>query len=144
SKLKAKIDSDLGGGAKIKEDFTQAGVTQFGPGWAPLAGKDRKIFVSNRANGENPIGRGGPHIAGPHVSAYPYDIDCRDWGPAYRRAFLGHLLNGERVEEVSPAASKNTSLPFRPHPFASRASGRPSQPPIILPFLRSLLSRQSR
>src|ERR1035441_9190598 len=32
SKLKAKIDSDLGGVAKMKEDFTAAGVTQFGSG----------------------------------------------------------------------------------------------------------------
>jgi Fe-Mn family superoxide dismutase len=32
-KLQAKIDSDLGGLAKMKEDFIQAGVTQFGSGW---------------------------------------------------------------------------------------------------------------
>src|SRR5208283_4729607 len=33
SKLEARIDSDLGGVAKMKEDFAQAGVTQFGSGW---------------------------------------------------------------------------------------------------------------
>ena len=31
--LKGKIEADLGGLAKAKEDFIQAGVTQFGSGW---------------------------------------------------------------------------------------------------------------
>src|SRR5687768_13089677 len=32
--LEQKVNSDLGGLAKFKEDFKQAGVTQFGSGWA--------------------------------------------------------------------------------------------------------------
>src|ERR1700754_1706360 len=47
--LKAKIDSDLGGVAKAKEDFIQAGVTQFGSGWAWLAVKDGKLAVMKTA-----------------------------------------------------------------------------------------------
>ena len=56
--LKAKIDSDLGGVAKAKEDFIQAGVTQFGSGWAWLAVKDGKLIVSKTANGESPLVHG--------------------------------------------------------------------------------------
>ncbi|HYF07579.1 MAG TPA: superoxide dismutase, partial [Acetobacteraceae bacterium] len=41
--LAQKIDSDLGGLVKFKEDFKQAGVTQFGSGWAWLViGHDGK------------------------------------------------------------------------------------------------------
>ncbi|MFL6971503.1 MAG: superoxide dismutase, partial [Xanthobacteraceae bacterium] len=43
--LEKKITSDLGSVAKMKEEFTQAGVTQFGSGWAWLAVKDGKIAV---------------------------------------------------------------------------------------------------
>ena len=53
-KLKAKIDSDLGGVAKMKEDFTQAGVTQFGSGWAWLAVKDGKLDRQQDAERRKP------------------------------------------------------------------------------------------
>src|SRR5467141_1087039 len=38
--LEKKIITDLGSVAKMKEDFIQAGVTQFGSGWNWLALKD--------------------------------------------------------------------------------------------------------
>src|SRR5262245_20117709 len=41
--LEKKIVADLGSVAKMKEDFIQAGVTQFGSGWCWLAVKDGKI-----------------------------------------------------------------------------------------------------
>src|SRR5665213_2603795 len=44
--LKAKIDSDLGGVAKAKEDFIQAGVTQFGSGWNWIVVKDGKLAIT--------------------------------------------------------------------------------------------------
>ena len=37
AKLKAKIDSDLGGVEKMKADFATAGATQFGSGWCWIA-----------------------------------------------------------------------------------------------------------
>ena len=56
--LKAKIDSDLGGVAKAKEDFIQAGVTQFGSGWAWLAVKDGKLVIAKTAERREPAGAG--------------------------------------------------------------------------------------
>src|ERR1700674_5293299 len=41
--LEKKITADLGSVAKMKEDFIQAGVTQFGSGWSWLAGKAGKV-----------------------------------------------------------------------------------------------------
>src|ERR1044072_6689430 len=40
AKLKNAIERDLGGVAKAKEDFIQAGVTQFGSGWCWIAVED--------------------------------------------------------------------------------------------------------
>ena len=56
--LKAKIDSDLGGVAKAKEDFIQAGVTQFGSGWAWIAVKDGKLVIDKTAERRKPAGEG--------------------------------------------------------------------------------------
>src|SRR4029078_7033787 len=53
--LEKKITSDLGSVAKMKEDFAQAGVTQFGSGWCWLAVKDGKINVNKTANGGNTL-----------------------------------------------------------------------------------------
>src|SRR5208283_4529361 len=44
--LEKKIVADLGSVAKMKEEFVQAGVTQFGSGWCWLAVKDGKIVVA--------------------------------------------------------------------------------------------------
>ena len=40
--LEKKITSDLGGVAKMKEDFINAGVTQFGSGWSLARGQGRQ------------------------------------------------------------------------------------------------------
>src|SRR3569833_2725042 len=42
-KLKAAIDSDLGGVDKMQADFAQAGATQFGSGWCWIEVKGGKL-----------------------------------------------------------------------------------------------------
>ena len=43
AKLAKAIDSDLGGYDKMRTDFVQAGMTQFGSGWCWIAVKDGKL-----------------------------------------------------------------------------------------------------
>src|ERR1700737_3005458 len=57
--LEKKITADLGSVANMKEEFIQAGVTQFGSGWCWLAVEDGKIAVRKTLNGENPLVEGG-------------------------------------------------------------------------------------
>ena len=57
-KLQTMVDKDLGGYDKMRADFVQAGVTQFGSGWAWLAVKDGKLQVAKTPNGENPLMHG--------------------------------------------------------------------------------------
>jgi len=75
--LEKKIVADLGSVAKMKEDFIQAGVTQFGSGWCWLAVKDGKVAVTKTANGESPLVQGGKPILGCDVWEHSYYVDYR-------------------------------------------------------------------
>ncbi len=104
--LEKKIVSDVGSIAKMKEDFIQAGVTQFGSGWCWLAVKDGKIAVMKTANGESPLVQGGKPILGCDVWEHSYYIDYRNRRPDYLKAFMDHLVNWEHVAEMYQGASK--------------------------------------
>ena len=80
-KLEKQITSDIGPMAKVKEDFTQAGITQFGSGWCWLAVKDGKIVVMKTPNGENPLVHGAKPILGCDVWEHSYYIDYRNRRP---------------------------------------------------------------
>jgi Fe-Mn family superoxide dismutase len=76
--LEKKITADLGSVANMKEEFIQAGVTQFGSGWCWLAVVDGKIVVMKTLNGENPLVQGGKPILGCDVWEHSYYIDYRN------------------------------------------------------------------
>jgi Fe-Mn family superoxide dismutase len=102
---KALIDS-LGSVEKAKQEFIQAGTTQFGSGWAWLAVKDGKIAVSKTANGENPLIHGAVPILGVDVWEHSYYIDYRNRRPDYLKAFVEDLVNWEYVAELYSKAIK--------------------------------------
>ena len=106
AKLKAKIDSDLGGVEKMKTDFAQAGVTQFGSGWCWIAVKDGKLAIMKTANGENPLVHGGTPFSAATCGSTPITSTIAIAGPDYLKAFLDHLVNWEHVEEMLSAATK--------------------------------------
>ena len=98
--LEKKIIADLGSVAKMKEDFIQAGVTQFGSGWAWLAVKDGKLQIAKTANGENPLMQGATPILGVDVWEHSYYIDYRNARPKYLEAWFDNLVNWEYVEAM--------------------------------------------
>ena len=98
--LERKIAEDLGGTDKFKQDFIQAGVTQFGSGWAWLAVKDGKLTIMKTPNGENPLVHGAKPILGVDVWEHSYYIDYRNARPKYLEAFWDNLINWEYVEEM--------------------------------------------
>ena len=55
TKLEKKIIEDFGSIEKFKTEFIQAGVTQFGSGWAWLALDNNKLVVTKSSNASNPI-----------------------------------------------------------------------------------------
>ena len=98
--LEKKIAEDLGGVDKFKEDFIQAGVTQFGSGWCWLAVKDGKLAIMKTPNGENPLVHGAKPILGVDVWEHSYYIDYRNRRPDYLKAFIENLVNWEHVEKM--------------------------------------------
>jgi Fe-Mn family superoxide dismutase len=96
---KAIIDG-IGSIDKFKEDFVQAGVSQFGSGWAWLVVKNGKVEIMKTPNGENPLVHGAKPILGVDVWEHSYYIDYRNRRPDYLKAFLDHLVDWEHVEKM--------------------------------------------
>jgi len=103
--LEKAIASDLGGFDKMRADFINAGVTQFGSGWCWLAVKDGKIEVMKTANGESPLVHGASPILGCDVWEHSYYIDYRNARPKYLEAFVDNMVNWEYVAEMYDSAT---------------------------------------
>ncbi|MFT0893186.1 superoxide dismutase [Pseudochelatococcus sp. G4_1912] len=103
--LEKKIIEDLGSVEKAKEDFIQAGISQFGSGWAWLAVKNGKIVVLKTPNGESPLIQDATPILGVDVWEHSYYIDYRNRRPDYLKAFVDNLVNWEYVAELFSKAS---------------------------------------
>jgi Fe-Mn family superoxide dismutase len=99
-KLQARIDSDLGGTQKFKDDFKAAAVSQFGSGWAWLvAGTDGKLKITKTPNGSNPLATGeGRVLLALDVWEHSYYLDFRNRRPDYIQNFLDKLANYEWAE----------------------------------------------
>lgn len=95
-----KLVDEIGGFDKVRTDFIQAGVTQFGSGWAWLALKNGKLEVQKTPNGENPLMHGSQPILGVDVWEHSYYIDYRNARPKYLEAWFDNLVNWEHVEEM--------------------------------------------
>jgi superoxide dismutase, Fe-Mn family len=97
AKLQAMVDT-YGGYDKLRGDFVQAGVTQFGSGWAWLNVKGGKLEISKTPNGENPLMHGAQPILGADVWEHSYYIDYRNARQKYLEAFFDNLVNWDHVE----------------------------------------------
>ena len=97
-KLEKRINSDFGGVDKFKEQFIQAGVTQFGSGWAWLAIDKGKLVVTKTANASNPSVNNMKPILGCDVWEHSYYVDYRNRRPDYLKSFIENLVNWEFVE----------------------------------------------
>jgi Fe-Mn family superoxide dismutase len=100
--LASKIDSDLGGLQKFKDDFKAAGVGQFGSGWAWLVqDSSGKLKITKTPNGSNPLATGeGTPILGVDVWEHSYYLDFRNRRPDYLTNFLEKLVNWEFVASL--------------------------------------------
>jgi len=104
-KLESKIKQDLGSVSDFRSAFIQAGVTQFGSGWAWLALKNGRLEVMQTPNGENPLVRGAAPLLGVDVWEHSYYIDYRNARPKYLETWYDNLVNWDHVAELFEAAS---------------------------------------
>ena len=100
SKLENKIKNDFGGFEKFREEFINAGVTQFGSGWCWLSLKEDKLVVTKSPNAENPIIHNMKPILGCDVWEHSYYLDYRNKRPAYLENFFDKLINWEYVDSL--------------------------------------------
>ena len=98
------IQGELGGFAKFQEDFSKAGATRFGSGWAWLVvGKDKKLQVLSTANQDSPLMQGLTPILGMDVWEHAYYLNYQNRRPDYIKAFF-NVINWTKVGEFYAAA----------------------------------------
>lgn len=91
--LLAAITRDFGSFDKFKEEFANAGATQFGSGWAWLVEKDGKLAVTKTPNADLPMKHGQKALLTMDVWEHAYYIDYRNARPKYIETFLNSLAN---------------------------------------------------
>ena len=96
--LESKITNNFGSVDQMKNDFINAGITQFGSGWCWLSIKGDKLVVSKTPNAENPLIHGMKPILGCDVWEHSYYLDYKNKRPAYLENFFDKLINWEFVE----------------------------------------------
>jgi Fe-Mn family superoxide dismutase len=106
--LAKSIDDAFGSFDKFKEDFSKAGATRFGSGWAWLiVGADGKLAVTSTPNQDNPLMdvaevKGTP-ILGMDVWEHAYYLKYQNKRPDYIAAFF-NAINWDEVSKRFAAA----------------------------------------
>ena len=112
-----KIDEDLGGAEKFKADFIQAGVGQFGSGWAWLAvGKGGAVEIVTTPNQDNPLMEGATEaglipILGIDVWEHAYYLKYQNRRPEYISAWW-NVVNWDKVGEYYATAASGKAIEF--------------------------------
>ncbi|HEY2414800.1 MAG TPA: superoxide dismutase [Pirellulaceae bacterium] len=104
--LAAAIESELGGFEKFKEEFTKAGTTRFGSGWAWLSvDTTGKLLVESTPNQDNPYMSGRTPILGMDVWEHAYYLHYQNRRPDYIAAFY-NVIDWKAVANRYAAAKK--------------------------------------
>ena len=97
--LLAAINRDFGSVEKFAEQFSQAGATQFGSGWAWLVLEKGKLAVTKTPNADLPMKHGQTALLTMDVWEHAYYIDYRNARPKYIETFLKSLVNWDYALE---------------------------------------------
>ncbi|HOV85777.1 MAG TPA: superoxide dismutase [Syntrophobacteraceae bacterium] len=92
-----KIDADLGGYQKFVEELKNAGMTQFGSGWAWLVLHNGKLQITKTANADTPLAHGMIPLLTVDVWEHAYYLDYQNRRPDYLATFIEHLINWDFV-----------------------------------------------
>ena len=92
-----KIDADFGGYDNFIEQFKNAGLTQFGSGWAWLVMKNGKLEMMKTSNADTPIAHGVEPLLTVDVWEHAYYLDYQNKRGDYLDAFIKNLINWDSV-----------------------------------------------
>ncbi len=96
SNLAGVIESTFGSMDKLKEQFSTAGASQFGSGWAWLVASDGKLEVVATANQDSPLSMGKTPILGLDVWEHAYYLQYQNRRADYIDAWW-KVVNWEQV-----------------------------------------------
>lgn len=97
--LGKRIDEDLGGFDKFKEDFKKAALGQFGSGWAWLViGKGGKLEIVATPNQDNPVSQGKKPLLGIDVWEHAYYLKYQNKRADYIDAWW-NVVDWKKIEE---------------------------------------------
>ncbi|MCS7030454.1 MAG: superoxide dismutase [Gloeomargarita sp. SKYG116] len=103
--LADKIKADFGSFEEFKNAFKQAGVTQFGSGWAWLVLENGTLKVTKTLNADNPLCFNQIPLLTMDVWEHAYYLVYKNRRPDYAQDFIDHLINWDFVSAQYAAAT---------------------------------------
>ncbi|MBD1923078.1 superoxide dismutase [Microcoleus sp. FACHB-831] len=97
--LADKINASFGSLDKFKEEFKNAGATQFGSGWAWLIKDGDTLKVTKTPNAENPLAHGQSALLTMDVWEHAYYLDYQNSRPNFMQNYVDHLINWDFVAQ---------------------------------------------
>jgi Fe-Mn family superoxide dismutase len=105
--LAEAIEKKFGSMESFQEQFTQAGITQFGSGWAWLSvDQNGELVLDKTLNADTPLMHGKTPIMTMDVWEHAYYIDYRNKRPDYISAFW-NVVNWEGVSQKYAEIKQN-------------------------------------
>ena len=104
--LASRIDADLGGHDRFKQEFAKAAVDTFGSGWAWLADRNGKLEIMSTSNADNPLTKGATPILTIDVWEHAYYVDYENRRPEFVAAVIDKLLNWDFAQQQLAGARR--------------------------------------
>ena len=92
-----KIKATWGNFEKFADDLKNAGITQFGSGWAWLISEGNELKITKTANADTPIAHGQKPLLTIDVWEHAYYLDYQNRRPDYLSAVIQNLINWDFV-----------------------------------------------
>ncbi len=95
--IREKIEAVFGAYTSLAKELKNAGLTQFGSGWAWLVQKDGRLEIMKTANADTPLAHGVKPLLTVDVWEHAYYLDYQNARGDYLDIFMKHLINWEFV-----------------------------------------------
>ncbi|HPD50734.1 MAG TPA: superoxide dismutase [Smithellaceae bacterium] len=92
-----KIKTVWGGFEKFADELKNAGITQFGSGWAWLVLEGNQLKITKTANADTPIAHGQKPLLTIDVWEHAYYLDYQNRRTDYLAAVIQNLINWDFV-----------------------------------------------
>jgi Fe-Mn family superoxide dismutase len=95
-----KINADFGSYEKFVEEFKNAGLTQFGSGWAWLILDNGRLHVTKTLNADTPLAHDMKPLLVVDVWEHAYYLDYQNKRADYLSTFTSNLINWDFVNST--------------------------------------------